>query len=75
MSFIHPEEPVHQEQAVAHSQCTQRLSVCECVKGDEGRPCGALLAVHFNKVAVELKNLMHPKKHFPHRGSLDKAVL
>ena len=52
------------------------VGVCVCqVAGDEGQPCGTPFAVQFNKVALELKNLMHPKKHFPHRRSLEAAVL
>lgn len=48
--------------------CTQQMVL------DEGRSCGTLLAAHFNKVAVNLKNLMHLKQHLPHRWSSAKTV-
>lgn len=34
---------------------------------DEGRSGGTLLTAHFNKVALNLRNLMHLKQYFPHR--------
>lgn len=54
---------------MAHSYCTEEVCICVflCVlKADEGQPSGTRFTVQFNKVALELKNLMHPKKHFPH---------
>ncbi len=69
-------------QETLRSSCSSGvcIHVCACVcvwllgggRG-EGQSCGTLLAVQFNKVALELKNLMHPKKHFPHRRPLERA--
>lgn len=41
---------------------------------DEGRSSGTPLAAGLNKVAVNLRNLMHLKQYFPHRCSSAQTV-